>query len=153
MAVQATLKQAREPGPAFRSRSAPTVDEILLMDRPELLRLWRQVFNSDPPRNAKVPFLARALGHAFQVREQGDVPARTLRALRTVAEGKVPAAGSATALRPGVVLMRDWNGRTYRVEVVAEGFRMDGRHYRSLSAIARAITGARWSGPRFFGIG
>jgi hypothetical protein len=49
--------------------------------------------------------------------------------------------------------MREWNGRTYRVEVVAEGFLMDGRHYRSLSAIARQITGARWSGPRFFGIG
>lgn len=153
MAVQGALKQAREPGPAFRSRLTPAVDETLLMDRPELIWLWRQIFGSDPPRNAKVPFLARALGHALQVRQHGDVPARTLRVLRTVVAGKVPPAGSAAALRPGVCLMRDWNGRTYRVEVVAEGFRMDGRHYRSLSAIARAITGARWSGPRFFGIG
>jgi hypothetical protein len=153
MAVQVALKPDREPRPPVRTPTVPALDEVLLLERPELLRLWRQLFDSDPPRNAGARFLSRALGHALQVREQGDVPARTLRALRTVAEGKVPPAGSAAALRPGVCLMREWNGRTYRVEVVAEGFRMDGRHYRSLSAIARQITGARWSGPRFFGIG
>ena len=49
--------------------------------------------------------------------------------------------------------MREWNGRTYRVEVVEGGFQMDGKAYRSFSAIARKITGAQWSGPRFFGIG
>ena len=81
------------------------------------------------------------------------MPARTLKALQKLADCKVPPAGSAAALRPGVCLMREWNGSTYRVEVVAGGFRMDGRDYRSLSAIARQITGAQWSGPRFFGIG
>jgi hypothetical protein len=153
MVVQGALKRDREPRPPVRTRTTLTLDEVLVMERAELLRLWRQVFGSDPPRNTGARFLARALGHALQVREQGDVPARVLRGLRTVAEGKVPPAGSGAALRPGVCLMREWNGRTYRVEVVAEGFLMDGRHYRSLSAIARQITGARWSGPRFFGIG
>lgn len=74
-------------------------------------------------------------------------------ALQSAASGKVAVAGSAAALRPGVCLMREWNGRTYRVEVVEGGFQMDGKTYRSLSAIARKITGAQWSGPRFFGIG
>jgi len=111
------------------------------------------MFDADAPRNASARFLQRALGHALQVRQAGDVPAKTLRALQTVAEGKVPVAGSAAALRPGVCLMREWNGRTYRVEVVAGGFQMGGRTWRSLSALARQITGARWSGPRFFGIG
>ncbi|MCF6305500.1 MAG: DUF2924 domain-containing protein [Rhodobacteraceae bacterium] len=48
--------------------------------------------------------------------------------------------------------MREWNGRTYQVEVLTKGFRMDGREYRSLTAIAKKITGANWSGPRFFGL-
>jgi hypothetical protein len=117
------------------------------------LALWRRCFGSDAPRNASVGFLQRALGHAVQVRIEGDVPLRTLKALHTVASGKVAAAGSAAALRPGVCLMREWNGRTYRVEVVEGGFQMDGKAYRSFSAIARKITGAQWSGPRFFGIG
>ena len=56
------------------------------------------------------------------------------------------------ALKPGTRLMREWNGRTYQVEVVLGGFVMEGRTYRSLSAIAKHITGAHWSGPRFFGI-
>lgn len=131
----------------------PSADEVLQLDRSALLALWRRCFGSDAPRNASVGFLQRALGHAVQVRIEGDVPLRTLKALQSVAAGKVAVAGSAAALRPGVCLMRDWNGRTYRVEVVEGGFQMDGKTYRSLSAIARKITGAQWSGPRFFGIG
>lgn len=153
MAVQAALK--RDPGhrPAVLRRAAVRVEDILLMERPELLCLWRQMFDCDAPRNASARFLQRALGHAQPVRQAGDVPARELRALQRLADGKAPPAGSAAALRPGVCLMREWNGRTYRVEVVTGGFRMDGRAYRSLSAVARQITGAHWSGPRFFGIG
>ena len=131
----------------------PSVEDILQLDRPELLTLWRRSFGSDAPRNASVGFLQRALGHAVQVRIEGDVSLRTLKALQSVASGKVAVAGSAAALRPGVCLMRDWNGRTYRVDVVEGGFQMDGKTYRSLSAIARKITGTQWSGPRFFGIG
>jgi hypothetical protein len=131
----------------------PSVEDILQLDRPELLTLWRRCFGSDAPRNASAGFLQRALGYAVQVRSEGDVAARTLKALQSVASGKVAVAGSAAALRPGVCLMREWNGRTYRVEVVEGGFQMDGKTYRSLSAIARKITGAQWSGPRFFGIG
>lgn len=56
-------------------------------------------------------------------------------------------------LRPGTHLVREWNGRTYQVDVVEYGYRLDGKEYRSLSAIARKITGAHWSGPRFFGVG
>ena len=55
-------------------------------------------------------------------------------------------------MKPGTRLVREWNGRTYHVEVVADGFVWNGRTHRSLSAIAREITGAQWSGPRFFGL-
>jgi hypothetical protein len=53
---------------------------------------------------------------------------------------------------PGARLIREWNGRRYVVEVIEGGFMMDGKHYRSLTAIAFRITGAKWSGPRFFGL-
>ena len=153
MPVQTGMEIEGEIPRSPRSRPLPAVADLPQMARPDLLKLWRQLFGTEAPRNASAGFLARALGHSLQLRETGDVPPRVLRALRAVAAGKVPPAGSAAALRPGVCLMREWNGRTYRVEVTAEGFRLDGRSYRSLSAIARQITGARWSGPRFFGIG
>jgi hypothetical protein len=55
-------------------------------------------------------------------------------------------------LSPGTVLMRDWQGRRHSVMVTGDGFVHEGRTYRSLSEIARAITGTRWSGPAFFGL-
>ncbi|MFO1173633.1 MAG: DUF2924 domain-containing protein [Paracoccaceae bacterium] len=142
-------------GGALRLRRPDPVPlaEILALDRPALLALWQRRFGCTAPRNVSLGFLQRALGHAAQIDEEGDVPPRAIKALTSIAAGKVAAAGSAAALRPGVCLMRDWNGRTYRVEVIAAGFQMDGKCYRSLSAIARRITGVRWSGPRFFGIG
>jgi hypothetical protein len=54
--------------------------------------------------------------------------------------------------KPGARLVREWNGRTYQVDVTDGGYVMDGKTWRSLSAIARHITGAHWSGPRFFGV-
>jgi len=58
----------------------------------------------------------------------------------------------ALTMRAGTQLVREWNGRSYQVEVLEEGFRMNGEHFRSLSAIALRITGTNWSGPRFFGL-
>ncbi len=55
-------------------------------------------------------------------------------------------------LPPGTRLMREWNGRTYAVDVVTDGFVFDGKTYRSLTAIAKLLTGVQWSGPRFFGL-
>ncbi len=59
---------------------------------------------------------------------------------------------SVLSVRAGTHLVREWNGRTYQVEALDKGFRLDGKTYRSLSAIAKKITGAHWSGPRFFGL-
>ena len=77
----------------------------------------------------------------------GGVSAKTKRRLAQIASGKsVP-----TTAKPGSHLIREWNGRTYQVEVVEGGYVMDGKNWKSLSAIAKHITGAHWSGPRFFG--
>lgn len=69
-----------------------------------------------------------------------------------IARGQPVAQGARGRVKPGAHLVREWNGRTYQVEVLTDGYRMDGRKWASLSAIAKHITGTAWSGPRFFGL-
>ena len=69
-----------------------------------------------------------------------------------IAAGKRVSEVNAGSIRLGALLVREWNGRTYQVEVVDGGYRMDGKVWPSLSAIAKHITGTSWSGPRFFGL-
>lgn len=92
--------------------------------------------------------MRRVLIRELQCRASGGVSAKTDRALKRIAAGKTPPA----AAKPGSHLIREWNGRTYQVSVADGGYVMDGKTWRSLSAIARHITGAHWSGPRFFGV-
>jgi Protein of unknown function (DUF2924) len=92
------------------------------------------------------------------VQEQayGGLSRRAKRILHQLAD-KPAALGNAAfdpgaSLKPGIRLMREWRGRTYSVVVHEKGFDYDGRRYRSLTQIAKEITGAHWSGPRFFGL-
>ena len=139
--------------PITAAAPVPDVDYVLSLDRPALIDLWRETFGSPPPKHLSALFLQKAIAFEIQCRMTRGVPERVQKTLRAIASGKRVAAASAGALRTGTCLMREWNGRTYRVEVVEDGYVMDGRTYRSLSAIARRITGAQWSGPRFFGLG
>jgi hypothetical protein len=118
------------------------------LDRGGCLDLWRDVFGRPPPKYLSSQFMKRVLIWDLQNKQLRTLSARTERRLRQVASGKTPPAKA----RPGSHLVREWNGRTYQVEVVDGGYVMDGKSWRSLSAIARHITGARWSGPRFFGV-
>ena len=100
-----------------------------------------------------------AIAYERQCRTFGGLHPATRRALASalaVGAGQKGGAGHASAPQPtaapGSLLVREWNGRTYRVEVRAEGYRFDGRTWPSLTAIARRITGTNWSGPRFFGL-
>jgi hypothetical protein len=74
-----------------------------------------------------------------------------LNGILRVSKGSLPPI-MAPLLAAGTQLVREWNGRPYRVEVIEDGFVLDGKTYSSLSAIAKMITGAHWSGPRFFGL-
>jgi len=121
---------------------------IDLMDRPGCLDHWREAFGRSPPKYLSPQFMKRVLIWELQNRELGGLSAKTERRLQQIASGKMPP----TQTRPGSHLVREWNGRTYQVEVVDGGYVMDGKTWPSLSAIARHITGARWSGPRFFGV-
>ena len=110
---------------------------------------WERAFGAPPPRYVSVVFMKKALAYQAQCKTSGGLPASTRRALRKIASAKsVDTAGIST----GAHLVREWNGRTYQVEVGEGGYRMDDRLWPSLSAIAKHITGTTWSGPRFFGL-
>lgn len=121
-------------------------------DRVQVLVDWEEAFGSPPPPYLSVAFMRKAVVHEDQCRRHGGLPPATRRALRQIAEGKPVADSTCRIARPGAHLVREWNGRTYQVEVLKDVFRMDGRTWPSLSAIAKHITGTTWSGPRFFGL-
>ena len=93
------------------------------------------------------------IGYRWQEKASGGLPAVVSRELGRIAGGaSVPASHPAIDLQPGARLVRSWQGRTIEVLVLEQGFRFEERTYASLTAIANAVTGGRWSGPRFFGL-
>ncbi|MEM9798154.1 MAG: DUF2924 domain-containing protein [Pseudomonadota bacterium] len=126
----------------------PDPARIAAMARPDLLDLWRRLQGAPPPKSVSVPILRKALSYEVQCRQQGGPSAARLERL----ERALKASSKGAAMPVGTELVRDWGGRTHRVTMTEAGPVMDGRTYRSLSAVAREITGARWSGPRFFGL-
>ncbi|MER3356615.1 MAG: DUF2924 domain-containing protein [Hoeflea sp. D1-CHI-28] len=128
----------------------PHVDEIESMDRQQLLELWQDLFDVPPPKSLSRPFLRRVLAFEVQARVTGGLPKGFAAKLERAAGEDGPKRGD--GLQPGGRLLREWNGITHVVDVTEQGFRWRGQSWRSLSAIAREITGAHWSGPRFFGL-
>ena len=126
------------------------------LDAASLRAEWRRLYRSHPPKRAGRDLLARAIAYKLQVRALGGLSAATKRKLRAFAEqlerGDEADFGAGISLKPGAKLVREWHGETYSVTTLEQGFEFDGRRYRSLSKIAREITGAHWSGPRFFGL-
>lgn len=127
-----------------------SVAEIDTLDRAGLIALWDEVFGTPVPKRLSSPFLRRFLAFEMQGRERGGLPKGFVAQLSKAARDD-PAARS-PALKPGGRLIREWNGVTHVVDVVVGGFLWNGQRFTSLSPIARTITGARWSGPRFFGL-
>jgi hypothetical protein len=95
-------------------------------------------------------FLRRFLAFELQARAQGPVPTALFAKLARIEAGQDRAA--TPMLKAGGRLLREWNGVTHVIDVTPGGYLWQGQCHRSLSAIARAITGAQWSGPRFFGL-
>ena len=124
------------------------IAEIETLDRAGCLDRWREAFGRPPPKYLSPQFMKRVLTWECQNKALGGVSTKTSRRLKQIASGKTM---PATA-KPGSHLVREWNGRTYQVVVADSGYVMDGKSWRSLSALAKHITGAHWSGPRFFGV-
>ena len=138
------------PGDASTDPTLPSVETILSADREVLVRTWRQLHGSAPPRSMSQPLLRRVLAFDLQLSAAGGWPeGLEARLTRLAAGGERPRAAEPKA---GGRLLREWNGITHVVEITPDGYRWKGQTWRSLSVIAREITGAHWSGPRFFGL-
>lgn len=126
------------------------------LPHPELVKFWQARQGAAPPKGISRKLLLLALAYRIQAGIYGDINPRTQRFLRSVAGGAPittpPVIAAASMLRPGMRLVREWNGRTHQVDVIEGGLVWNGEIHKSLSAIARSITGAHWSGPRFFGL-
>lgn len=116
---------------------------------------WRRVYKS-PPAQFTPDMLLRGLAWRLQKGLSGGLERRVARELERQAmvlrSDGARAKGSRQAIKAGTRLVRSWQGVTHSVLALEEGFEYQGKHYRSLSAIAEVITGTRWSGPRFFGL-
>ena len=123
----------------------------------ELKAEWQVLFNAPAPNNSRT-FLESRLAYRIQELTYGGPDKQTRRLLDMLAdevEGTLTRKAQIADPRNPVVgtkLIREWDGVAHTVTVLNEGFEWDGRRYKSLSAVARAITGTRWNGYRFFGL-
>ncbi len=158
------IHTAKRPAPANGRRSdAASEDRVAVklqalaeMDYNALRSAWRRLYRARPPKRVARDLLM--LGVAWKIQEQahGGPGAATKRRLADLAkimerDGDITR-NRVARLKPGAKLVREWRGEVHTVIVVEDGFEWKGRHWRSLSAIAREITGVHWSGPRFFGL-
>jgi hypothetical protein len=128
-----------------------------LLDRStqELRLAWHKLHRTEPPFGISRDLLIRALVHQLQEQSYGGngrALRRRLHALTGEHEKRGASFDPAAALKTGTTLVRQWRGHTHAVFVRDNGFEYEGERYRSLSVIAKRITGAHWSGPRFFGL-
>jgi hypothetical protein len=114
-----------------------------------LPRRWRAVFGRKPPAGLSTDLLGRMIAMRIQEQAFGGLDRESLSFLDGLARRGVP---PRRHLKPGTVLLREYHGQRHTVTVGREGFDWQGTTYPSLSAIARAITGTAWSGPRFFAL-
>ena len=136
------------------------IAELPTLPQDRLKDLWREYFGSEPPAYRK-GFLVRGLAHRIQELTYGGLsPAHQARLAAMIADEETPRNGrrrskpapNGERLLLGTRLVREWKGVAHEVTVIEGGFEYQGRRYRSLSAVARAITGTRWNGWLFFAV-
>jgi len=147
-------------GPALPDAKTLDVEITHLrdLDIGALRARWRNVLRRRPPPHLPRHLLFRVLAYRLQADRLGDLDADSQRLLddtgspEDAAKRAVELKRLTTDLQPGTILAREWKGRMQRVAVLADGFAWNGKTYPSLSQVAQAITGTRWSGPKFFGL-
>jgi hypothetical protein len=163
MASRTGISPAAPPSRRATRHSAPNSDTIDIeiatlegLGVDALRQAWRDRFKSLPPPIQSADILRRLIAWKIQAEAYGglDVESRAhlAKAHSNIENGRPAIAAANPALRPGSVLVREWRGTLHRVLVLDSDFEYAGKRFGSLSEIARAISGTRWSGPRFFGI-
>ena len=122
------------------------------LDRDELLSRWRTLYEQEPPASISRPLLIHAIAYRMQEKTLGGLKPSIRHFLtQFTVDGKAPAMPTAN-LKTGTRLLREWHGVMYEVTITEDGVMFKGKQYQSLSEVARIITGAKWSGPLFFGL-
>jgi hypothetical protein len=133
-----------------RLTSLPKVTKTALRE------IWKELFNALPPPQLRRHLMIPILAYRLQERAFGPLPAVNRGRLRQMARAfetnSNAAVSSIPSIRPGTRLVRQWGDQVHLVNVETSGYEYQGARYKSLSEIARLITGTRWSGPLFFGI-
>ncbi len=130
---------------------SPDLTDLLEMSKEELIRSWIELGRSvPPPVTLSRDLLLRGVAFELQAQSSGKLSRREVADLRSHVDRRKGRVGP--PIKAGSRLLRLWQGRTHEVVVLEDGFLWEGEEYETLSVIARAITGTRWSGPRFFGL-
>lgn len=128
------------------------------LDVVELRARWHTLFRQKPPTHLPRHLLYRIVAYGLQADRLGDLDTESKRLLdrakspEQVGQRAVDQGRRIAEVKPGTMLVREWNGRMQRVAVLADGFAWNGKTYPSLTQTAFAITGTRWNGPKFFGL-
>jgi len=135
------------------SKATTDLTALPSLSHAELKSQWTDTFDTAPPKGLSRRLMIHALAYALQARQMGQLKPSVRQELRRIANPH-SSQSSTTLFRltPGTRLMREWRGTVHVVDVTKDGLVWNGRVYSSLSAIARTITGTRWSGNRFFGL-
>ena len=125
------------------------------LSRDALKERWKELYGAPPPSHLGRPNLVRGIAYRIQEQIYGGLDPATRRLLdraaQDLARGREPSGGT-PAIQPGARLLREWNGIMHEVIVLERGVQYRDKTWPSLSAVAREITGTRWSGPLFFGL-
>jgi hypothetical protein len=134
------------------------LEDLESLSRAELRALWKSELAEEPPPSLGRDMLALGIGYGRQERRYGGLAKPVAKELdRLMArvlghDNQPPELPAGPLPRAGTILVREWRGMTHHVTVMDDGFLWNGKPHRSLSGIARAITGTAWNGPRFFGL-
>jgi Protein of unknown function (DUF2924) len=142
--------------PAMDSEAlAAEILSLSKLDIDKLRERWKAIYGKAPSREIGRSFLTRAISYRLQERAYGGIKPSTSRLLARAVEETATGSSKKPQTRmaqSGTILIREWRGTAHRVTMLDNGVTFNGKRYRSLSEVAREITGSRWSGPRFFGL-
>jgi hypothetical protein len=127
------------------------VNQIRSLGIDALRKRWRLMFGAIPPRGLTKDILGRMIAYRIQEEAFGGLDRETIKLLDRLARDHRPSELN-RRLKPGTILVREYEGTRHTVTVVADGFLWQEKTYSSLSTIAQLITGTKWNGPRFFGL-
>jgi hypothetical protein len=125
------------------------------MSKAALCQQWQERFNKPAPEGIRKELMVRMLAYRLQEQAFGGLKPKIRRRLdqMTTTVSRSPnSAANLARIKSGTRLIRSWQGKTHTVTIEESGYQYEGRRYRSLSEIARQITGTQWSGPLFFGL-